>query len=314
MSAYASAEARQAQKYYRTSRFSLKQRDSLFGYLFVSPMLVGFVLTVLAPLVMVFYYSFQARNMLTQTWSFVGLDNYAKLLGGDVIFSQVLGNTLVFTAGLVPLNIILALVLAVLLHKLIHGSTLFRVLFFAPVVTSAAAWAIVWRFVLQGENGTLNSILATVGIDGPNWLRDPNWAMFSVIFTRVLKNVGLNMIILLAALQSIPREYEEAAQVDGATVWARFTNITIPLLGPTLLLTTILTVVGSLKVFDHIILMTNSGPANATMVLVNYVYFQAFRVFDTGYASALAVILFVLALVATIAQWQLRKRFIYNEV
>ncbi len=313
MSAFTNAQHQQ-KKYYRTSRLTLKERDSLFGYLFVSPMLIGFILTVLVPLGMVFYYSFQTRNMLAQTWSYAGLDNYAKLLGGDPIFSKVLGNTLIFTAGLVPLNVILALVLAVLLNRLMHGSTLFRVLFFAPVVTSAAAWAIVWRFVLQGENGTLNSILGMAGIEGPNWLRDPNWAMFSVIFTRVLKNVGLNMIILLAALQSIPREYEEAAQVDGATVWGRFINITVPLLGPTLLLTTVLTVVGSLKVFDHIVLMTNGGPANSTMVLVNYVYFQAFKVFDTGYASALAMILFVLALGATVIQWQLRKRFIYNEV
>lgn len=299
----------------RTSRrTTLKVYDSLFGYAFVLPMVVGFVLTVLLPLIAVFLYSFQDRNMLTGTWQYVGFDNYQKILGGDPLVSKVLVNSLVFTIGLVPLNVILAVVLAVLLNRAMSGVTFFRTLFFAPVITSAAAWALVWRFILQGENGSLNLLLDSVGIQGPNWLRDTNWAMFSVIFTRALKNVGLNMIILLAALQSIPREYDEAAQVDGATALRRFWHITVPLLSPTILLVSVLTVVGSLKVFDHIVLMTNGGPSNATMVLVNYIYFQAFRVFDTGYASALAVILFFLALFATLAQWFLRKRFVYSEV
>ncbi|MBK9123597.1 MAG: sugar ABC transporter permease [Chloroflexi bacterium] len=298
----------------RPLHLSLKVRDALFGYVFVGPMVVGFVLTVLLPLVAVFLYSFQDRNMLTGTWQYVESANYQNILGGDPLFTKVLINSLVFTLGLVPLNVVLALVLAVLLNRAIRGVTFFRTLFFAPVVTSAAAWAIVWKFILQGENGTLNLLLDSVGIDGPNWLRDGNWAMFSVIFTRALKNVGLNMIILLAALQSIPREYDEAAQVDGATAFDRFRRITVPLLSPTILLVTVLTVVGSLKVFDHIVLMTNGGPSNATMVLVNYIYFQAFKVFDTGYASALAVILFAIALVATLTQWFLRKRFVYSEV
>lgn len=292
---------------------SLKTKDSLFGYLFISPQVIGFLLFVIGPLLAVIVYSFQERNVLTGLAQPTGFDNYAKMFESDPLFRTVLVNSLVFTAGLVPLNMIISLLLAVLLNRKIRGVTFFRTLFFAPVITSAAAWAIVWRFMLQGEDGTINQFLGAAGIDGPNWLRDGGWPMFSVIFTRVIKNVGLNMIIFLAALQNIPREYEEAAMVDGANARQRFFNIIVPLLSPTILLTTVLTIIGSLKIFDHIVLMTNGGPSNATTVLVYYIYFQAFRVFDTGYASALAVVLFILALLATIAQWVLRKRFVYSE-
>lgn len=293
--------------------FSLARQDAVFGYLFVAPQIIGFLLFVVGPVIAVIFYSFQERNILTGIVRPVGLANYERMVSGDPIFSTVVVNSLIFTAGLVPLNLILALVLAVLLNRRMRGVTIYRTLFFAPVVTSAAAWAIVWRFILQGEQGTLNQFLGFVGITGPNWLREPEWAMFSVIFTRVLKNVGLNVIIFLAALQSIPREYDEAAMVDGANPVQRFFRITVPMLSPTILLVTVLTIIGSLKIFDHIVLMTNGGPSNATTVLVYYIYFQAFRVFNTGYASALAVVLFVLALAATLTQWFLRKRFVYSE-
>ncbi|MEQ8671629.1 MAG: sugar ABC transporter permease [Aggregatilineales bacterium] len=294
-------------------RLSLATKDALYGYLFVAPQVIGFLLFVVGPLIAVIFYSFQERNILTGISQPAGFENYERMMNGDPIFRTVIVNSMIFTAGLVPLNLIFALVLAVLLNRQMRGITIFRTLFFAPVVTSAAAWAIVWRFILQGESGTLNQFLAIVGIDGPNWLREPEWAMFSVIFTRVLKNVGLNMIIFLAALQSIPREYDEAAKVDGANAFQRFFRITIPMLSPTILLVTVLTIIGSLKIFDHIVLMTNGGPSNSTTVLVYYIYFQAFRVFNTGYASALAVMLFVLALAATMTQWFMRKRFVYSE-
>ena len=292
---------------------NLRSRDALFGYLFVAPQVIGFLLFVVLPVIAVFAYSFESRNILTGIAEPAGWDNYERMFTNDPIFEKVLVNSLVFTAGLVPLNVFLALVLAYLVNRHMTGVTFFRTLFFAPVITSAAAWAIVWKFILQGENGTLNQFLSIVGIDGPNWLRDGHWPMASVIVTRVLKNVGLNMIIFLAALQSIPREYEEAAKVDGANIFDRFFRITVPLLSPTILLVSVLTVIGSLKIFDHIVLMTNGGPSNATTVLVYYIWFQGFRVLDTGYASALAVILFVLALVATFGQWFLRKRFVYSE-
>jgi len=287
---------------------SLRALDEIYGYLFVAPQLTGFLLFVIGPLVAVVIYSFQERNLLTGAVTNVGLQNYNDAFFTNPTFWKVLGNTFVFTAGLVPVNIALALALALLLNRRFPGVTLFRTLFFAPVVTSAVAWAIVWRFMLQGEQGTVNQVLALVGVDGPNWLRSPGWAMTAVIGTRVLKNVGLNMIIYLAALQAIPREYGEAASIDGAGRWQIFRRITLPLLAPTTLVVAVITVVGSLKVFDHILLMTGGGPANATMVLVYYIYQQAFEFFEIGYAATLSVILFVITLVLTAIQWLVNAR------
>lgn len=293
-------------------RLKQHQRDALYGYLFVAPQVIGFVFVVLIPLIAVFVFSTQERNLLSGAVTPVGMDNYEFMTSSDPFFETVLVNSLVFTAGLVPLNVILALVLAILLNQKIRGIILFRTLFFAPVVTSAVAWAVVWRFLLQ-ENSGINSMLGSIGIHGPNWLRDPDWAMFSVIVTRVLKNVGLNMIIFMAALQNIPDTYLDAAKVDGANLWQRVNKIIVPLLSPTIVLVVLITIIGSLKAFDHIMLMTNGGPANATNVLVYYVYFQAFKIFQTGYASALATVLFLITFTLTIAQWLARRRFVYLE-
>ncbi|MDN3722037.1 sugar ABC transporter permease [Roseibium salinum] len=181
-------------------------------------------------------------------------------------------------------------------------------MFFAPVVTSAVAWAIVWKFLLQGEGGTVNQMLAIIGIDGPNWLREPDWAMAAVIVTRVIKMVGLNMILYIAALQTIPRDYEEAARLEGASGWQVFRMVTWPLLAPTTLIIMVITSIGSFKVFDHIYLMTGGGPENGTLVLAFYIYEQAFEFFNIGYASALAMIMFMLVLALTIVQLILRRK------
>ncbi|MEL6524275.1 MAG: sugar ABC transporter permease [Chloroflexota bacterium] len=248
------------------SRMSLKKQDSIFGYLFIAPMMIGYLLVVLGPLVAVLIFSTQERNLLSGTVTNVGLENYERVFT-DPLFGTVLRNSFAFAFGLVPLNVILSMALAILLTQKIRGVIFFRTVFFAPVVTSAVAWAVVWRFLLQDNSG-VNAALQFIGIDGPNWLRDPDWAMFAVIVTRVLKSVGLNMIIFMAALQNIPQDFTDAAQVDGANLFQRIRNITIPLLSPTILLVVLLTIIGSLKVFDHIMLMTGGGPANSTNVLV----------------------------------------------
>ena len=291
----------------------LARKETLFGYLFIMPQLLGFLVLVLGPLVSVFIFSTQNRSLLTQKVEFVGFANYERLFTQDPLFWQVLGNTLVFAAGLVPLNVILALGLALMVSQRLRGIVVFRTLYFAPVVTSAVAWSIVWGFLLQGERGTINQLLTLAGIQGPNWLRDPGWAMFWVIFTRTLKGVGINMIIFLAAIMDLPSELYDAACVDGANSWQRLRYITLPLLAPTTLLVTLLVMIGSLKVFDTIFLLTAGGPANATLVLVNYIYIVGFQFFESGYASALSVILFLITLILTLLQWGLRRRFIYNE-
>lgn len=294
------------------NRLNLARVDALFGYLFVTPQVLGFLVFVLGPLLAVFIFSTQDRNLLSGTVTDAGLQNYRFMLTQDPFFPKVVGNTLLFSAGLVPFNLVLALVLALLLTQPIRGIVFFRTLFFAPVITSTVAWAVVWRFMLQGDAG-INSFLSMIGIQGPNWLRETGWAMLSVIFIQVIKNVGLNTLILMAALQNIPADFNDAAKVDGADVIQRIRYITLPLLSPTILLVLLLTLIGSLKVFDLIYLTTGGGPANATNLLVYYVYFNGFQVFRTGYASALAVVLFGAALLITVVQWMLRRRFVYSE-
>lgn len=290
-----------------------KRAEYLFGYLCIAPQILGFLCLVLGPLVMVVIYSLQNKNILTGQTAFVGLSNYKTLFTKDPLFYKTLVNTLVFTAGLVPLSVIASLLIALALKKDNRRNIVFRTIFFAPVVTSAVAWAIVWKFLLQGDQGIVNRTLAIVGIHGPNWLREPAWAMVAVIVTRVIKNLGMNIIIYLAAVTNLPDDLYEAARIDGASRLQMFRRLTLPLLVPTTMMITIITVIGSLQVFDHIMLMTQGGPSNATMVLVYYIYYQGFKFFETGYASALSVILFLIVLGLTLAQWAIGKRFAYQE-
>ena len=182
----------------------LKRMDALWGYAFITPQLLGFLIFVIGPLIAVFVFSLQEFNILANKRSFVGFVNYSQMFLKDSLFIKTLLNSLVFTAGLVPMNIALALTLAIVLSQNVPGKIFFRMIFFAPVLTSAVAWAIVWRFLLQGENGIVNQYLTFFGIRGPIWLREIGWAMLSVIVVRVVKNVGLNMVLFLAALSNIP--------------------------------------------------------------------------------------------------------------
>lgn len=292
----------------RAPWLTLKMREAMEAWIFLSPTLIGFLIFFVGPLIAVVVYSLSEWNLLSQQSTFVGLANYDDALFRNPDFWQVVRNSIVFAIGLVPLNMALALALALALSRRFPGVIFFRTVFFAPVVTSAVAWAIVWKFLLQGEAGFVNQMLAGIGIDGPNWLRHPDWAMVAVILTRVIKMVGLNMILYIAALQAIPRDYEAAARLEGASNWQIFRMIIWPLLGPTTLVIMVITTIGSFKVFDHIYLMTGGGPENGTLVLAFYIYQQGFQFFDVGYASALAMIMFVIVMTLTIVQLALRRR------
>lgn len=292
---------------------SQSQQDNLAGHLFIAPQFIGFLLFVAIPIITVIVFSFQDRNLLTGKWEWIGLDNYTFMFTRDPYFYKVIGNSLVFSFGLIAMNVSLALFLALVLYRNIQGMVFFRTLFFSPVVTSTVAWVLVWSFMLQGEQGTINQFLKLVGIQGPKWLSSPEWAMFSVIFVRVIKNVGLNMVILISALKDVPHEMIEAAKVDGATTWQYIRKIIIPLIAPTILLVVIITLIGSMNVFDHIMLLTAGGPSNSTLVLSYYVYYQAFLTNEIGYASALAVVLFIVILGLTFLQWNMRKKWVYYE-
>ncbi|MFG3701349.1 carbohydrate ABC transporter permease [Micromonospora sp. NPDC047620] len=292
---------------YWTSR----RRDQLTGYLFIAPQLLGSVAFVILPLILVVWYSLHEWNVLAGTFEFVGAENYSAL-ADDSNLGAVLRATGLFSVGLVVFNLGLALLLAVLLNQKLRGTIVFRTLFFSPVVVSLVAWTIVWGFLLQ-DNGGVNGLLDTVGVDGPNWLRGEGTAMLSVVVVQVFKNVGLNMVLFLAALQGVPAEMYEAAEVDGASRIRQFWRITVPLISPTILLTSIITVVGSLQVFAQIAVLTQGGPGTSTTVLVYYLYQQAFQFHHFGYGATLSIVLFAIVLALTVLQWQMRKRWVFHE-
>ncbi|MBO1752511.1 sugar ABC transporter permease [Actinotalea sp. BY-33] len=293
-------------------RGSATRRDHLVGYAMIAPQVLGAVAFVLVPLIAVAWYSLHEWNVLANTFVFAGADNYDRMLSDPALRDSLMAS-LVFSIGLVVLNVSLALLLAVLLNQKLPGTTTFRTFFFSPVVVSLVAWTIVWSFLLQDDGG-INGFLASLGVEGPNWLRNEGTAMLAVIVVQVFKNVGLNMILFLAALQSVPEEIQEAARIDGAGAWRRFRSIVLPLISPTILLVSILTIVGSLEVFAQIAVLTGGGPGNSTTVLVYFLYQQAFRFNDFGYASAISVLLFVIVLALTLIQWQTRKRWVFDEV
>lgn len=298
----------------RTTRqawWTAGRRDALTGYLFITPQLLGVLVFVVVPVGLAITYSLSEWNIFTGELTFVGGANYAAALA-DPQLPSVLGATAAFSIGVVALNITLGLALAVLLNRRFAGTTLFRTLFFSPVVVSVVAWTLVWGFLLQ-QNGGINGLLAAVGIDGPNWLQQGPTAMTSVVITQVVRSVGINMVLFLSALQGVPSELYDAARIDGARSGTIFRRITLPLISPTLMLTAIITIVGALQAFAQIAVLTKGGPGLSTTVLVYYVFQQAFSFNDIGYGSTLALMLLTFVLLLTVLQWQLRRKWVFHE-
>jgi multiple sugar transport system permease protein len=282
------------------------------GVFMAAPVLLGFLFLVLYPIASVIRDSFTSYNPLSGESAFIGTDNYVRLIQDETAI-EVAKNTLIFAMILVPVNMMLALFLAILLNLHFRGRTSFRAIFFSPVIVSTVAWTIVWKYILQ-DDGPLNYFLGNIGFDGANWLRDNPWPMISVVMVQVFKNVGLNMIFFLAALQGVPEEMYESSEIDGANRWQQFKKITLPFISPTILLVAILTIAGAFQVFAQVLLLTGGGPGLSTTVLTYYIFINAFQIFDLGYASALAVCLFVFVMILTVAQWQIRTRWVFREV
>jgi multiple sugar transport system permease protein len=225
---------------------------------------------------------------------FVGLDNYTQLLQNP-LFWRALGNTAYFVALGVPLSLTLSLGAAVLLQsKLTRFKPLFRTALFAPVVTTLVAVAVVWRYLFHVRYGWINQMLAQVGIEPIDWLGDPSWSMPAIIVFAAWKNFGGNMIIFIAALQAIPDDLYEAARLDGAGPWAQFRHVTLPMLGPTLLMVSILTIAGYFQLFAEPYVMTQGGPLQSTVSVLYLMYEEGFRWWNLGAASAVAFVLFAL--------------------
>jgi multiple sugar transport system permease protein/alpha-1,4-digalacturonate transport system permease protein len=239
---------------------------------------------------------------------FVGLDNFQKMFGSDT-FWIALRNTLYYGIGHVPLTLLCSLGLALVLNRKLRGVRFFRTAAFFPYVTSLVAVAVVWNMLFNPTMGPVNQLLTTLGVaHPPGWTSSTDWSMPAVIITSVWRDMGYYMILFLAGLQTIPVEYYEAARVDGANAWQRFWHITLPTLRPTTFLVLVLLTVGSFKVFDLIVVMTDGGPGRATLVLSQLIYREGIAQGEFGYASAISLVLFVIVLLVTVLQFRLGER------
>jgi multiple sugar transport system permease protein len=239
---------------------------------------------------------------------FVGFENYARLLA-EPLFWKALGNTLYFVALGVPLSIGASLGAALLVNsRLARFRAFFRTMYFAPVVTTLVAVAVVWRYIFHTRYGFLNYALSGVGIGPIDWMGDPHWAMPAIVILAVWKNFGYNMIILLAALQNIPEDLYEAARIDGASSWQVFRHLTLPGLGPVLLLVSILTMTGYFQLFAEPYVMTEGGPLQSTLSVLYFMYEEGFKWWSLGRASAVAFLLFVLMFAVTVVQLRIGRR------
>ena len=289
-----------------------KRHETILGWLMVSPWLIGFICFSALPMFASLIISFTEWDMLSKP-EWVGFENYKTLFFEDPLALHSLNITILFTIVSIPLNIVFGLALAMLLNTSIRGLAIFRTIYYLPAILSGVAVALMWRWIFSTEFGLLNALLSMIGIEGPAWLTDRIWVLPSFVIMR-LWSVGGGMIIYLAGLQSIPSNLYEAANIDGANWWHRTRFITLPMLSPTIFFQLIVGFIFSMQIFTEAFIMTNGGPADASLFYLLYLYRQAFQYFDMGYASALAWVLFVVILVLTIILFKTGKSWVYYEL
>lgn len=290
----------------RRARQPLFRRQHLVPYLFITPNLVLFTLFSFGPLLYAVYISFYDWSLIGDA-EWTGLANYLRLWR-DPQFWQALGHTVVYAIVTVSLSLAGGLLLAVGLNRRLAGRTVLRSIYFMPVVISAVATGTIAAWLFNDHYGVINGLLVRLGIGRIGWLSSPSWALSSLAIATVWVRIGFNMVVYLAALQSIPATYYDAAQIDGAGAWARFRAITLPLLMPATFLLLILNIIYSFQVFDLIYVMTGGGPGFSTTTLVQYIYQSAFVTNEMGYASATGVVLYLLILGFTAVQWRLSRQ------
>ena len=252
------------------------------------------------------YLSFFKWNGYAPQRDFVGVGNYARLAGSPEFWNS-LKVTVLYAGGLTLSALALGLLLAVLLNLPIRGRAVYRALYFLPVITPTVAAGVVWKNLFDPSQGAVNSLLGALGVRGPNWLVDPTWALLAVVIVGVWKRVGFNMVVYLAALQSVPRAYYEAAQLDGAGAWQQLRFVTVPLLAPTTFFLVITSLIEAFQVFDLVYVMTAGGPLGSTDVFGYYLYREGFKYSQLGFASAIAYVMFALIFLATVVQFRFTR-------
>ena len=275
---------------------ALARREAIEGYLFISPWLLGLLIFTLGPIIASFYFSLTDFEVVrAPTW--VGLQNFGRLWG-DRLFWQALKVSSIYVFTAVPLGLVLSFALAMLMNQRVRYLSLWRTIYYVPTLVPVIASTMLWLWIFNPEFGLLNTMLRSVGIDGPLWLGHSQWALPSLILMS-LWTVGGPMLIYLAGLQGIPTDLYEAADVDGAGGWAKFWAVTVPMMTPVIFFNLIMNMIFAFQVFAQPFIMTEGGPRYATLFYVLYLYQNAFKFFRMGYASALAWVLFLVILVLT---------------
>ena len=292
-------------------KIGYRRGETVLAWAMVSPWLAGFLLLTAFPMVASLALSFMDWDMLSAP-KWVGLANYEKLFFTDPLALHSLKITIIFSLASIPLNIVFGLAIAMLLNTNIRGLSVFRTIYYLPAILSGVAVAILWQWIFSTEFGLLNTALRLFGVEGPAWLGSKIWVLPAFVIMR-LWSVGGGMVIYLAGLQAIPTDLYEAAEIDGANWWQRILRITLPMLSPTIFFQLITGVIFSMQIFTEAFIMTDGGPANASLFYMLYLYRQAFSFFKMGYASALAWVLFVAILLLTVILFATAKFWVYYE-
>lgn len=287
-----------------------KLNEWMWGYIMILPTFIGLMVLNIIPAIQTLILSFEKSGAFGKsTW--VGLDNYIKLFKDpDVIQATI--NTLKYAILVVPATAIISLIVAVLLNKKMRGVSVYRTIYFLPMVAAPAAIAMVWRWLYNSEYGLINYALSLLGIKGPNWIADPKVALISIAIIGIWSTVGYNMILLLAGLQEIPRDYYEAANIDGASPIRQFFKITIPLVSPTMFFVVVTSIMSAFQVFDVIFMIVEQGnPALVkTQSLVYLFYKHSFLLNDKGYGAAIIMLLLAIIMAITLIQVKLQKKWV----
>lgn len=288
-----------------------KYNEWFWGWFLISPTIVGLIVLNIIPMLQTFYMSFFKSGDFGRGNKFVGIANYITMFQDTQVFHALL-NTLLYTLMVIPCSIVLSLITAVLLNSKIRGRTVFRTIYFIPMVAAPAAITMVWKWLYNNQFGLLNVGLKKLGINAVDWINDPNIALISIAIIGIWSIVGYNMVLLMAGLQEIPKDYYEASNLDGASARIQFFKITLPLLSPTLFFVIVTSIIQSMQVFDVIYMMVDvTSPAyERTVSLVYLFYNNSFKYANKGYGSAIVMLLLAIIMIITLIQVKLQKKWV----
>jgi multiple sugar transport system permease protein len=296
---------------HRIERRKRRLREALVAYAFIAPWIIGFVIFTGGPIIASFALSFFKWKIITPP-SYIGFENYIRMFTEDEWFRVSIGVTVKYLFLYLPFSQLLALLLAVLLNQNVKLLGFWRTVFYVPAVVSGVAGSVLWMWMYHNELGIINNLLLGVGLVGRNWLFDTDTVLGALVL-KSLWNVGVPMVIYLAALQGMPQTLYEAAEIDGAGEWAKFRTITLPMLSPAIFFNLVIGLISGIQTFAEPYVMTKGGPENATLFLGLYLYQSAFSFLNMGYASAMAWSMFVIIFVLTVAQFKLAGRWVYYD-